>query len=377
MPHDDLATQLISNSVAADRKSHASIGSIPALHTDLFIRELDEQRFAEWERFVDHCPEATFFHRAGWKRAIERGLGHRGYYLFAERGGSIEGILPLVHIKSALFGHSLTSLAFCVYGGPVATNPDALEALDRAARALAQRLGVGHLEYRHRTPRNYAGALEKPDLYVTFRKSISADVDKNMLAIPRKQRAMVRKGQSAGLRSEIDADCRRLHRVYAESVRNLGTPVFSRRYFDELKREFGDDCELLVVVQGEQPVSAVMSFYFREEVLPYYGGGSSLARKCAANDFMYWEVMRRACDRGSRVFDFGRSKRNTGAFDFKKNWGFEPEPLSYQYIMLRGQQQPPNVNPLNPKYRIFIETWRRLPLPVANLVGPYIARQLG
>src|SRR5262249_46664169 len=151
--------------------------------------------------------------------------------------------------------HSLTSLAFCVYGGPIATNSEAHEALDRAARALAQRLGVGHLEYRHRAHRDYAGALEKADLYVTFRKSIDADVEKNLLAIPRKQRAMVRKGQNAGLRSEVDVDCRRLHRLYAESVRNLGTPVFSRRYFDELKREFGDDCEVLVVTQEEQPVS--------------------------------------------------------------------------------------------------------------------------
>lgn len=359
------------------RKSHHGLRKHSGLQTDLSIRELDEHGFAEWDRFVDRSPEATFFHRAGWKRAIERGMGHRGYYLMAERGGSIEGILPLVHIKSALFGHSLTSLAFCVYGGPIAASTDAFAALDRAARVLARRLGVGHLEYRHRARRGYPGALEKADLYVTFRKAIAADVEKNMLAIPRKQRAMVRKGQNAGLRSEIDADCRRLHCLYAESVRNLGTPVFSRRYFDELKREFGDDCEVLVVIQGQQPVSAVMSFYFRDEVLPYYGGGSALARKCAANDFMYWEVMRRACDRGSRVFDFGRSKRDTGAFDFKKNWGFEPEPLSYQYIMLRGQQQPPNVNPLNPKYRIFIETWRRLPLPIANLIGPHIARQLG
>jgi FemAB-related protein (PEP-CTERM system-associated) len=348
-----------------------------ALPNDLCIRELDERRFAEWDEFVDRCPEATFFHRAGWKRVIENGLGHRGYYLCAERDGSIEGILPLVHIKSALFGHSLSSLAFCVYGGPVGTDFDALEALDRSARELANRLDVAHLEYRHRSPRQYAGALEKADLYVTFRKSIDADAEKNMQAIPRKQRAMVRKGKSFGLRSEIDADCRRLHRLYAESVRNLGTPVFSRRYFDELKREFGDDCEVLVIVQGRRPVSAVMSFYFRDEVLPYYGGGSSRARQVAANDFMYWEVMRRACERGSRVFDFGRSKRNTGAFDFKRNWGFEPEPLSYQYIMLRGQQQPPNVNPLNPKFRVFIETWKRLPLPVANLIGPHLARQLG
>ena len=346
------------------------------MEAQLLIRDLDEHRFADWDRFVDRCPEATFFHRAGWKRVIERSFGHRAFYLYAERGGSIEGILPLVHIKSALFGNSLSSLAFCVYGGPVALNGAALGILDRSARALADRLDVSHIEYRHIERRCYADAVERADLYVTFRKSIEADIEKNMLAIPRKQRAMVRKAQKFGLRSEADSDCRRLHRVYGESVHNLGTPVFSRRYFDELKREFGDDCEVLVVTHEREPVSAVMSFYFRDEVLPYYGGGTARARELAANDFMYWEVMRRACERGCRVFDFGRSKRNTGAFDFKKNWGFPPRPLTYQYIMRRGHR-PPDINPLNPKFRIFIEAWKRMPLPIANLVGPHIARQLG
>lgn len=343
---------------------------------ELQVEELDARRLGDWDRFVAQCPDATFFHRAGWKRVIERSFGHRAYYLFAECGGSIQGILPLVHIKSALFGNSLSSLAFCVYGGPAAIDEEAIEALDRAARDLAQRLDVSYLEYRHLSPRHYAGAVEKADLYVTFRKAIDPDIEKNMLAIPRKQRAMVRKGQKLGLHSEVDADCRRLYKVYSESVRNLGTPVFGRNYFDELKREFKDDCEVLVVHHEGEPVSAVMSFYFRDEVLPYYGGGTARARELAANDFMYWEVMRRACERGYRLFDFGRSKRGTGAFDFKKNWGFSPQALPYQYILRRGDK-PPDVNPLNPKFRIFVEAWKRLPLPLANLVGPYIVRQLG
>ena len=340
------------------------------------IRELDESRLKDWDRFVETCPDATFFHRAGWKHFIEKSFGHRTYYLFAERNGAIEGVLPLVHIKSALFGNSLSSLAFCVYGGPAAINAEATAALDRAARALADRLDVASLEYRHIEPHHYDGAIEKADLYVTFRKPIDPDVEKNMLAIPRKQRAMVRKGQKFGLSSEVDQDCRRLYRVYSESVRNLGTPVFSRRYFDALKATFGADCEVLVIVHENEPVAAVMSFYFRDQVLPYYGGGGTKARDLAANDFMYWEVMRRACERGARLFDFGRSKRGTGAFDFKKNWGFPAEPLAYQYVMRRGDK-PPEINPLNPKFRLFVEAWKRLPLPVANLIGPHIVRQLG
>jgi len=344
--------------------------------TALNIRELDDARLADWDQFVEQCPGATFFHRAGWKRAIERSFGHRGYYLYAERGGAIEGVLPLVHLKSTLFGSALVSLPFCVYGGPAALNDEALAALDAAARALADRLDVGHLEYRHLEQRPYTGAVEKSDLYVTFRKPIDPDPERNLQAIPRKQRAMVRKGLKLGVRSEIDDDCARLHRVYSVSVRNLGTPVFARGYFEELKRAFGSACEILVLTHERRPVSAVMSFYFRDQVLPYYGGGTDQARVVAANDVMYWEVMRRACEAGFRAFDFGRSKRGTGAFDFKKNWGFPAEPLHYQFFMRRGDK-PPEINPLNPKFRMFVETWKRLPLPIANALGPHLVRHLG
>lgn len=218
--------------------------------------------------------------------------------------------------------------------------------------------------------------LSRPDLYVTFRKPIEADNDKNLKAIPRKQRAMVRKGIQNGLCSVIDRDVRRLHGIYAESVRNLGTPVFSRRYFAMLADVFAEDCDILTVTDGDNPIAAVMNFYFRDEVLPYYGGGTAFARQRAGNDFMYWEVMRRAADRGYRLFDFGRSKLGTGAFDFKKNWGFAPEHLCYRYKLAPGASLPDH-NPLNPKYRLFIAGWKRLPLAVANAIGPSIVRGLG
>ena len=221
-----------------------------------------------------------------------------------------------------------------------------------------------------------SGWLTRPDLYVTFRKSIEADHDKNLKSIPRKQRAMVRKGIQNGLRSIVHRDVRPLHGIYAESVRNLGTPVFSRRYFALLAEVFAADCDIVTVLDGDNPIAAVMNFYFRDEVLPYYGGGTALARRRAGNDFLYWEVMRRAADRGCHLFDFGRSKLGTGAFDFKKNWGFVPEPLCYRYKLAPGAAIPDH-NPLNPKYRYFIAAWKRLPLAVANAIGPSIVRGLG
>lgn len=344
--------------------------------SDFRIGVLDDGTRESWDRFVDAHPRATFFHRAGWQRVIERSFGHRTHFLYAASGDAIHGVLPLVHVKSLLFGNYLASTAFCVYGGPVADSDAALQALDAAAIKLGADLGVGHIEYRCREAREIPGWVAKSELYATFRKPIHPDPEKNMLEIPRKQRAMVRKGIKFGLSSEIDPTPARLYPVYAESVRNLGTPVFARRYFDSLKREFGDACEIVMITHQGRDIAGVMNFYFRDEVLPYYGGGTAAARQLAANDFMYWEVMRRAAERGIRVFDFGRSKRGTGAFDFKKNWGFAPEPLHYLY-KLQNAADLPDLNPLNPKFRLFIETWKRLPLPVANVVGPHIVRSLG
>jgi FemAB-related protein (PEP-CTERM system-associated) len=343
---------------------------------DFRIGVLDDTASERWDRFVDAHPDATFFHRAGWKRVIEQSFGHRTHFLFAESGGSLRGVLPLVHVKSLLFGNYLSSTAFCVYGGPVGDSEAALAALDAAALRLGRELGVDHVEYRYRAPRAIDGWIAKSELYATFRKPIHGDPEKNMLEIPRKQRAMVRKGIKFELRSEPDSTTGRLHRVYAESVRNLGTPVFSRRYFENLKREFGDACEILMITHQGRDIAGVLNFYFRDEVLPYYGGGTAEARNLAANDFMYWEVMRRACERGTRVFDFGRSKRGTGAFDFKKNWGFTPESLHYLYRLNKGTALP-DLNPLNPKFRLFIEGWKRLPLGIANTIGPHIVRNLG
>lgn len=340
----------------------------------LTVRSMEATDRERWDEFVLRCPSATFFHRAGWKEVIERTFGHRTYFLLAEADGRIEGVLPLAEVKSFLFGHSLSSLPFCVYGGVAATSERARAALDSEAIALAERLGVDHLEYRSQV-QTHPEWLAK-DLYVTFRREIHSDPEKNITAIPRKQRAMVRKGIKAGLTSEIDSGTDRFFAAYSDSVHRLGTPVFSRHYFDILREVFAEDSEILTVTHQGKLIASVLSFYFRDEVLPYYGGGTTLAREVAGNDFMYWEVMRRACERGLRVFDYGRSKRGTGSFDFKKNWGFEPTPLHYEYRLVRGRAVPDH-NPLNPKYRLFISMWRRLPLPVANCIGPHVVKSLG
>ncbi len=197
-----------------------------------------------------------------------------------------------------------------------------------------------------------------------------------MRAIPRKQRAMVRKGFNRGLSAETDEHTDRLYACYAANVHRLGTPVFPRNYFAMLKQVFDGACEVRVVTRGHELVAAVMSFYFRDQVLPYYAGSMPVARTLAASDFMYWNLLQAAAARGVGVFDMGRSKIGTGAYDFKVNWGCTPTPLAYGYRLYHARNVPDH-NPLNPRYQVFIRAWKMLPLRLANLLGPLVVRNLG
>lgn len=363
---------------AAQARHAAPAAAVMPNPGPLTVHLLQPSGYARWDSFVRACPDATFFHLSGWQKVIEQSFGIKTFFYYVEQDGRIQGVLPLAEIKSRLFGHSLGAMPFCVYGGPVATSPEAQAMLDQAAHELAQKLGAGHLEYRgmQRFHPDDASWHTK-ELYVTFRKEITGDDEANLNAIPRKQRAMVRKGIKLGLRGEVDDNVDRMFEAYAHSVHRLGTPVFPKKYFALLQKTFGDECEVrTILTEDNRLVAAVLSFYWRDEVVPYYGGGMELAREVAGNDFMYWNLMQAAAARGCRLFDFGRSKLGTGAYDFKKNWGFTAQHLPYEY-KLYGSDALPDNNPLNPKYQLFIKMWKKLPLPLANFMGPYIVRNLG
>lgn len=328
---------------------------------------------SRWDRFVETCPDATFFHRAGWKNIIENVFGHETNYLIAESAEGIEGVLPLGRVRSRLFGDALISVPFGVYGGVAAQSDAARQLLEDEAERLAVDLGVDYLEMRNR--RAGRGDWPTKELYVGFRKEIHPDPEDNLKAIPRKQRAVVRKGIKSGMVAELDEDVDRFFLAYATSVRNLGTPVYPKKYFRALMDEFRDETEIMTITKDSRAVASVLSFYFRDEVLPYYGGGTDEARVLKANDFMYWELMKRSGERGYRVFDYGRSKLGTGSYSFKKNWGFVPEPLAYQYRLVKARQVP-NVSPANPKYRLMVKTWQRLPVSLSTLIGPLVSRNI-
>ena len=327
-----------------------------------------------WDAFIADAPHATFFHRSGWKRVIEQAFGHRCHFLYAQADGVIEGVLPLVHVNSRLFANALISTPFCVYGGAVAHTQRAERALYEHAQRLAEDLGVSYLEVRERERRHEDWPSK--GLYYTFRRAIEAYDEANLKAIPRKQRAVVRKGMKAEMKVEIDESVDRLYDLYAYSLRNLGTPVFSKKYMQLLLETFGDAAEVLTITYDGAPVASVLSFYFRDEVLPYYAGAGADARTLKANDYLYWALMSHAADRGARVFDFGRSKSDTGPFHFKRHWGFEPQPLSYEYYLVNADAVP-DLSPANPRYQRAIRVWQKLPLPVTRAIGPMLSRNLG
>lgn len=341
-------------------------------------RRAEPRDAAAWDEFVHGHPEATFFHRFAWAEILIMGFGHRAHFLLAERDGQICGVLPLMQVKTLLFGHALVSLPFAVYGGPIGVDDQTVQGLAEAALTLQRALGAPVCAFRSRSalPLDPAQFAAPDPLYFTFRKALAAPGDDLLKSIPRKQRAVVRKAIEHGLTSQIDQSVEPFFSLYAESVHHLGTPVFSRRYVRCLLAAFGKDVEILTVRHGDQPVCAVLSFMFRDEVLPYYAGGGTAARGVGGHDFMYWALMHHGIDRGLGQFDFGRSKTGTGAFAFKKNWGFTPEPLPYRFALAPGAEIPEN-NPLNPKYRALIAVWKRLPRPVVNRIGPAIIRGLG
>ena len=333
-----------------------------------------------WDAFVTASPEATPFHSRAWSEAVHAATGHRAHVLAAHDGaGHITGLLPLHHVKSPLFGQALVGSAFGVGGGILAKEETSAAALAHAAVGLASQLGVPSIELRG-GPRPVAPQwLAEEGTYAGFARSLAADDAAELLAIPRKQRAEVRKALDSDLavttgRGEVEQ--RDHYRVYATSVRNLGTPVFPRALFAEVLARFGDDADILTVRADGRAIASVLSLYWRGTVMPYWGGGLVEARQNRANELMYFALMRHARMRGCTRFDFGRSKLGTGPFAYKKNWGFEPQPLAYARWLAEGQAAR-NTNPASAQYQRRVELWKRLPLWLANAVGPHIARGLG
>ncbi|ASJ91430.1 FemAB family XrtA/PEP-CTERM system-associated protein [Porphyrobacter sp. CACIAM 03H1] len=342
------------------------------------LRPLDFRDAGEVRRIEGFVAEArgSLFHRPAWLRAVEAGTGQRAAGFVAERLGTVTGWLPLTEVRSTLFGKALVSSGFGVGGGIIAASEDAARALAEAAQAHAMSGGYAGIELRGGpVPEGWDSWSDK---HCGFERRLAADDEALLLAIPRKARAEVRKGLGFGHRITIGRgrdDLAAHYACYSASVRNLGTPVFPRALFAAMLDAFPESSDILTVWAGQTPLASVLSFYHDGAVMPFWGGGVFAARAARANEVMYYELMLHARRQGMERFDFGRSKTGSGPFAFKKNWGFEPQPLTYAGWTAPGQPAR-NIDPTDASYSRKIELWKKLPLPVANTLGPWIARGL-
>ena len=337
------------------------------------IRVFESDRAAEWDRFVLSAPAGSPFHLTGWMRAVQKTFGYEPRYVYAERDGQISGVLPLFSISNWVIGRVLNSVPFGVYGGVCAADPDSRNALLEHAKESAQAAGVDFLELRERKSEPLEGFHHNP-LYVTFTTELSANHDANLKKLPRDTRYMIRKAEKAGLRAQHGMDqLAEFFDLFAMNLQRHGTPAFPRRWLENLHAEFGDQMDLLMIRKGDTAVAGVISFFFRDTVLPYYAGAGPEAPRLAANNALYWELMKFAADAGMRKFDFGRSKLGTGSYDFKAQWNMTIEPLDYQILLVR-RKTPPNFSPKNPKFERATRLWSRLPLWLTKQVGPRVVR---
>lgn len=332
---------------------------------------------AAWDSYVLGHSDGTVFHLSQWQNFIQGSFNHQPRHLACQnRDGIICGVLPLFLVRSRIFGRMLISTPQAAYGGILADDAAVSDALLTKAQEIAREEEVQFLELR-----NFCNAMQQPelptkDLYVTFRQDLSEDPEKNFLSIPRKTRAECREGIRNGLEfkvNEIGPDG--FYQVYSRSVRDLGTPVFSKSLFVNGMVEFGEQCKIFSVHYRGQLAAAVWTLFYKDQVIPYYGGSFREYNRLGVNNFMYWMLIRYGCENGYRVYDFGRSKKGTGSFDFKKRWGMTMTDLPYQYYLVLKQSLP-DTSPLNPKFALGIRLWRKLPMPVANTFGPIIAKHL-
>ena len=337
------------------------------------VLAFDDGRAKEWDAFALTNPEGTFFHQVAWKRVIEKTYGYRAHYFFAEREGRITGIAPAFLVANWITGRSLISLPFAVYGGVCASDAESKEALLFRLEELAIAERVDYLELRSRNggPLEYYHAIDR---YATFTMPLISDAAAIYSALPKDIRYMIRKGERAALYirrgfSELDA----FYSLMAMNLRRLGTPAFPRALFENLIEEYPGQIELMLVYSNGKPLAGGMMFLFRNSVQPYYVGADEEAKAVGANNFLWWQMIKFAAESGFTDFDFGRSKKDSGNYDFKKKWKPAIESLDYKIRLVR-RNTVPNFSPTNSKFKLIGELWKKMPLSMTRILGPHIVR---
>jgi FemAB-related protein (PEP-CTERM system-associated) len=356
----------------------AAVSSSPALAPRIEappveVKDFDHRMAREWDLFVASTAQATPFHTTAWMRAVQNTFSYPNRSLYAERDGRISGVLPLFLVTNWIVGRCLISSPFADYGGVCAEDDASADALITRVIEIGRAEGVDFLELRQIKSKSRPQFYCR-DLYVSFDTELAADPEAQLKGLPKDTRYMIRKASKQGL--ELTAGVHQLAEFYPLFSRNwhrLGTPVLPKKWLQALLDEFKDSADLVIARLRGRPVAGVLSFVFRDALFPHYAGASADANSLAANNFIYWELMKRSIEQGLRRFDFGRSKKNTGAYQFKSGWNMRIHPLEYQVCMIR-RKSVPNFSPANPKFALASKLWSHMPLQASTWLGPRVVR---
>lgn len=330
---------------------------------------------AESDAYVQRHPRATGYHLFAWTELLGRVFGHPTKYLVAHADGGVAGVLPLVFFRSRLFGSFGVSLPFVNYGGLVADGLEVERALLERAIDEVRAAGGRHLELRHTsqrfahlTPKRHKVAMVLP---------LPETADHAWERLDRKVRNQVRKGDKSALTAAFGGAelAGEFYEVFAQNMRDLGTPVYTRRLFEEVLRTFPQTSRAFVVRHQGRPVAGSVVVWHKGAAEVPWASALRSANPLSANVFLYWQMLKFCTEQGLRTFDFGRSTPNEGTFHFKKQWGAEPRELVWEYWTAPGTQVP-DMSPKNPKFDLAVRAWQRLPVSVASSLGPHIVRHI-
>jgi len=348
--------------------------SAPAtINQDWDVEPLTSGHHAAWDRFVSEHPHASPFHLIAWQKTIEESFGYRSWYLWVREGSRVRGILPLFEVKNPILGRVLISTPFAVYGGILADGPEARRALYDRALALGSQLGVQYIELRNAFPEQCAGE-SNVNRYVSFAQPLLPDAEATLESLPKKTRNLVRKALKHPFRMEYGVKhLTHFERLYATNMRRLGTPCFPSKYFANLTRNFGELVDVRETWLDGKAVAASLNFFFRGEMHIYYAAADTRLNALGPNTFMYFDHLCWAGRNGYTSFDFGRCKRGTGVFEFKRHWNTTMRELPYEVVLVRRKELP-NFSPANPRFDLAIRLWRKMPLWLTRLLGPRLIR---
>ncbi len=338
------------------------------------IREVREPG-PEWLQYLGQHPSSSLSHDPRWGKVFNAVFGHRPVYLQVEEAGKVQGVLPLVMMSSQLFGRFVVSMPYLNHGGICASSPQARDSLFEKAVELAQEFKARWLEFRHKSREDWS--LVARQHKVSMCLTVPRDPEILFRSFPAKLRSQIRRAEKeeVAVRSGGLGDVGAFYKVFSRNMRDLGTPVYPKRFFEKVMEVFSESARIITVYDGSFPVASGLIVGYKDRLEILWASSIREYNPLGVNMLLYWSVLEHACKQGYRVFDFGRSTPGSGTYRFKEQWGAQPVPLHWYYWLAPGETLP-DLSPRNPRYELAVKMWQRLPLPVANIMGPLISRHL-